>query len=202
MVETLFLVLTINFLAMLSPGPDFFVVSRNAILYARKPALLTGLGVSTGVIIHVSYCVVGLGFVLQNNTMLYSVIQYAGAAYLIYLGARTFMSKPYSHGPSQNENSLLGGQAFRQGLLTNLLNPKFSLFLISLFAQLIEPNTPLFFRIVFGSALVLENLIYWSALVMALQHRTVRQWLGKSQVSISRVFGIILILIAIRLVFY
>ncbi|SQI36749.1 Threonine efflux protein [Serratia plymuthica] len=79
-------VVTITLLAVISPGPDFAMVSRNSLLLSRRAGVLTACGIGAGVVIHVSYTLVGVGVLIQQSLWLFTLLKAIGAAYLIYLG--------------------------------------------------------------------------------------------------------------------
>ena len=79
-------VVTITLLAVISPGADFAMVTRNSLLRSRRAGLLTALGIGLGVLVHVGYTLLGVGLLMQQSTWLFDVVKLLGAAYLIYLG--------------------------------------------------------------------------------------------------------------------
>ena len=88
-------------ISLISPGPDFAVVVKNSVVYSRKTALLTALGISLGILVHVTYILLGLGFVIAKTPWLLFSIKCLGAATLFSLGFRALKQKKGS--------SLLGG---------------------------------------------------------------------------------------------
>ncbi|WP_077216996.1 LysE family transporter [Piscirickettsia litoralis] len=81
----------IALLAAVSPGPDFVIVAKNALLYDRRSGVMTSVG--AGVLVHSFYCVLGLAVVISQSLLLFSLIKYLGAAYLIYLGVKSLFSE-------------------------------------------------------------------------------------------------------------
>jgi len=79
-------VVTITLLAVISPGPDFAMVSRNSLLNSRRSGILTAIGIGSGVLIHVGYTLIGVGVLIQQSLWLFNLLKIIGAAYLIYLG--------------------------------------------------------------------------------------------------------------------
>lgn len=75
---------SLNFLAVISPGPDFAMVVKTALTQPRKPAVFTALGIALGIFVHVSYCVLGLAIIITQSILLFSLVKYLGAAYFIY----------------------------------------------------------------------------------------------------------------------
>ncbi|QMV14979.1 LysE family translocator [Vibrio spartinae] len=134
----------LGLLIVVSPGADFVLVVKNSLSSGRKAGLLTGLGIGIGVCVHISYSILGISHLLSQNIIVFSMIKYAGSAYLIYLGITgIFCSKL-----TLNRNAISAPQAthkarkyFTQGFFCNMLNPKTMLFFLSVFSQLISPDT-------------------------------------------------------------
>ena len=123
------------FMAML-PGADFVMVTRTSISNGRLAGLYMSLGMSLSVCIHASYSIAGLAVVIANSAWLFSAIKYLGAAYLIYLAwqlltTRETVNKDQSNSTTQMSPFI----AFRMGFTCNILNPKTSIFFLSIFIQ-------------------------------------------------------------------
>ena len=89
-----FLIIAVaHILAVVSPGPDFFLVVRQSFLYGRKKTILTSLGIASGILIHTSYCSLGLSFILSHE-FIYNALKILCAIYLFYLGFKSVLSKP------------------------------------------------------------------------------------------------------------
>src|SRR5438552_69104 len=126
---------TIGLLMLFSsmlPGPDFALVTKNTILHSRQSGFFTSFGIGSAILVHITYCSLGLAIVISNSILLFNIIKYIGAAYLIYLGISSLFSKQEKHIVSNNKkikkSALSKWVAFRQGFLCNLLNPKATLF--------------------------------------------------------------------------
>ena len=87
-------VVLITILAVISPGADFAIVTKNSYLYGRQIGILTALGIALGVLVHVSYTLVGVAVVLKFAPNFLTYIKYLGAFYLIYIGYKTFTQLP------------------------------------------------------------------------------------------------------------
>jgi threonine/homoserine/homoserine lactone efflux protein len=90
-------VVTITILAVISPGPDFAMVTRNSLLLSRRAGLLTALGIGGGVLVHVAYTILGVGILIQQSIWLFNALKLVGAAYLIWLGVR-MLRTTHRHG--------------------------------------------------------------------------------------------------------
>ncbi len=187
---TLFIIL-----AAISPGPDFAMVVKNALLHDRKSGVFTALGVSCSLIIHSSYCILGLAIVISKSLLLFSIIKYAGSAYLIYIGIKSLFSKYKAAEISEQaiKNTLNEHQSFLQGLLCNLLNPKAIMFILAFFTLIVKPETSWEVQVSFGIEIALIHFVWFSCLALMITHRRVRANLNKIQRYILKVMGVVLI---------
>lgn len=120
-------------LSVMSPGPYLALVSRNSLVYSRSTGLWTTLGIGCSILIHISYCILGLAVVITHSIVLFSMVKYAGASYLIYLGMRAFFSKP----PEQLDNAHLSNRKtaihrFSPRLIVQPAQPQGELIFLSL----------------------------------------------------------------------
>ncbi|RAY11136.1 LysE family translocator [Actinomadura craniellae] len=134
-----------------TPGPDMLLVLRNGLRAGPPVAWVTGLGCCLGISLHAGAAVLGLSAVLAASATAYTAVKLAGAAYLGYLGVRLLLAAlrpPAEPAPRRPVTGSLEtpatgrGEAFRQGLLTNLLNPKIALLFLTLLPQFVGPQEP------------------------------------------------------------
>lgn len=130
----------------ITPGPDMLLVLRNGLRGGSAVAWATGLGCCLGISLHASAAVLGLSAVLAASATAYTVVKAAGAVYLAYLGVRMLLGAVRG-GDGEADAVAAGGpahcsrgEAFRQGLLTNLLNPKAAIMYLALIPQFISPE--------------------------------------------------------------
>ncbi|WJV62019.1 LysE family transporter [Pectobacteriaceae bacterium CE70] len=200
MLEMSLFVATIATLGMLSPGPDFFLVIKNAARYPRLAAIVTALGVICGVATHMAYCVAGLAVVITTTPWLFDLLKYAGAIYLIWIGIQALIS----HGGSKMDLTQLTPQrvslkkAFLQGYLCNLLNPKATLFFLSVFTQVLSLNSSMGEKLWYAAIIWILAVIWWPLLVILIQSEPVRYGLAKTQKVVDKVLGGILITLGIK----
>ncbi len=192
----------IGLLGAISPGPDFVVVTQSSLSYGKRAGILTSLGVAIGCLIHISYCILGIGVIVSESIILFNIIKYLGAAYLIYLGVKALVSKPSQSTlldvSTTSGNSLSSAGAFRKGLLVNLLNPKVTLFILSIFTQVIDPNTPLPIQAAFGIEFGLIAFVWFSLLTLILNNPLLKKKLQSVQHYVEKVLGGFLILLGIK----
>src|SRR5438105_1483157 len=84
----------IHLLAVMSPGPDFIMTSRNSLRYSRRTGIYTSLGLSLGTAVHITYALVGLGLLIAQSAALFNAIKLIGAAYLLFIGYKALRAKP------------------------------------------------------------------------------------------------------------
>ncbi|WP_342754870.1 LysE family translocator [Pantoea sp. MBD-2R] len=200
MLETSLLIVTIATLGMLSPGPDFFLIVKNAARYRRSAALMTALGVNCAVATHMTYCVAGLAVVITTTPWLFMLLKYAGAAYLIYVGVQALLSRGGSKMDLTNvapENTSLK-KAFLQGYLCNLLNPKATLFFLSMFTQVLSVNSGFSEKVWYAGIILTLSSLWWPSLVILIQSAPVRRGLAKAQKLIDKLLGGVLIALGIK----
>ncbi|QPB81982.1 LysE family translocator [Pseudoalteromonas rubra] len=192
-----------HFFAVASPGPDFAVVLKQSISFGRRNALMTSAGVGLGILVHVTYCLLGVALLLAQSPELFNVFKYLAGAYLAYMGIQALRASanPASQQtatPSATEESAM--QALRRGFLVNALNPKATLFFLSLFTLVIDPGTPQSVQILYGLYMAVATWLWFSSLSMVLSKATVRSFFQRAGHWFDRGIGVILLLLALRVI--
>lgn len=199
-----FLLIAIShFFAVASPGPDFALVLKQSIQKGRNNALVTSAGIATGILVHVSYCVLGVAIVISQSPTLFAVLKYLAAAYLAYIGVMALLSKPASHQSEQvlaqtESESMV--KAFSRGFLVNALNPKATLFFLSLFTLVISVDTPILIQAGYGMYMAVATLVWFSFLSVVLSREKVRAFFLSAGHWFDRGIGVVLIALAVRVV--
>lgn len=188
-------------LALISPGPDFAIVVRNSLIYSRKTALFTAFGIAIGILIHVTYVLLGVGLIIANTPWLFAFFKYLGAGYLLYIGYKGIKAKKnhldFNSIALKKDISALA--AIRAGFLTNGLNPKAMLFFISLFSVVISPNTPSIIIVFYGVIIFLSTWIWFSCVAFFLSGKKTRDYFSSIGYIVERITGGLLILLGIKL---
>jgi RhtB (resistance to homoserine/threonine) family protein len=197
----IFAVALITILAVISPGADFAMVTRNSYLYGRKAGLLAALGIALGVQIHVMYTMLGVGLIISQSPALFTVIKIAGAIYLIYIGYTTFTSKSRLNIDLSADTGLSPFAALRNGFLTNALNPKTTLFVVSTYTQVVNPSTPLAQQIAYGLFMSLAHGVWFSLVALFFSHQALRSAMIKGQSLLNKIIGSALFGLGISLAF-
>jgi RhtB (resistance to homoserine/threonine) family protein len=182
------------------PGADFAMVLRQSIAHDRRAALFTSAGIATSILVHGSYTLLGVGVIVGQSLLLFNILKWLGAAYLVYLAISALRSPP----PKAPEAGDLAGAkrgdlaAFALGFLTNLLNPKAVLFFLALFTSLVSAHTHMDVKVIYVLAMSIM-LFAWFALVSVFfTTPAVRQGFFRFGRWFNRVTGITFILLAVR----
>lgn len=122
-----------------TPGPDMLLIASRSASQGRASGFATLAGIQAGTYCHALAAAFGLSQLFLAVPIAYDVVRYTGAAYLLYLAWKTFRSTGTGLAPNAVVRRYPIGVVFRQGLLTNLLNPKMALFVLALFPQFVQP---------------------------------------------------------------
>ena len=133
----LFTYLVASVLLTLAPGPDILFVITQGISHGKRPAVLTALGLCSGIIVHTTAAALGVSAIFYSSALAFQILKYAGAAYLLFLAWKTIRRRG---GLSQSANAprLRGATLFRRGFIMNVLNPKVSLFFLAFLPQFVH----------------------------------------------------------------
>jgi threonine/homoserine/homoserine lactone efflux protein len=195
---------SVHLLAVASPGPDFAIVLKHSINFGRRAAIITSIGVGAAILIHVAYSLLGIGILIKTTPVLFQVFSYVAAAYLLYLGwgaIRSPAPKTLNNVKVEKVIQLISDKkAFVVGFLTNGLNPKATLFFLSVFAVAVSPDTPNVIKLAYGLYLAIATGIWFCVLSLFLSSKSVTQFIGEKGYWFDRMMGGVLILLAIKLV--
>lgn len=194
----------IQCLGLLSPGPDFAIVVRNSLIYSRRTAIFTAVGVALGILVHLSYIFLGLGIVISKTVWLFTLFKYIGSIYLIYIGIKGLLTKKqkivYEKGSYQQQD-ISPLKALRAGFLTNITNPKAMLFFLSLISAFITPKEPTFIIATYVLLIFTSTLIWFLIVAIFFSSRRLSSFFRDFQYLIERVTGGFLILLGIKMLF-
>jgi len=198
MLDQVFVIMSVTFLVMVTPGPDMVLVLRNTFVGGRPAGLRTSTGILCGNLVHITYCMLGIGLLISRSILAFSALKYAAAAYLIYLGIMSVRSGTRSLDARDVHDRRLTRSWFGQGFVNNLLNPKGTLFYLGVFTTVITPDTSpgaMFLLIV---TMMLVSALFWICFVYTLDRRTFRDVVERSQQKVNRLLGALLILLGLR----
>ncbi len=194
-----------HLLAVASPGPDFAIVLKQSLAHGRRTALWTSLGVGTAILLHGAYSLLGLGLLIRSSELWFAVVKYVGAAYIAWLGVQSLRAKPRGEWASaadegRSETPTARG-AFATGFLTNALNPKVTLFFVSLFAMVVSPGTPKLVQAGYGLWMAVATAAWFSLVAAMFTREDVRRKFLRHGHWIDRALGVVFLGFALGLVF-
>ncbi len=193
----------IHLLGVASPGPDFAIVTRNSLTYSRRAGISTAAGIALGLQVHVLYSLLGIGLIISRSILLFTIIKYIGACYLLYIGWKALTAKTAgtTHVRAERRKDIPIGQAFRMGLLTNVLNPKVTLFMLALFTQVIDPATPILVQTFYGMYMGVATFLWFTMLACIFNLPPVRHTFDRIGLAVERTMGAILMALGLRVAF-
>jgi RhtB (resistance to homoserine/threonine) family protein len=185
----------IHLVALVSPGPDFVVACRNSLLYSRTIGIYTAVGFGLGICVHISYAAFGLSWLIANNELIFTVIQYLGAFYLMFIGIQSLRSFRSQIGQETATASsrISPFRAVRIGFITNVLNPKATLFFLSLFSTMLTPTVGELTLVVIAVLLVVTTILWFSLVALLISHPRFTTTLKRYEKTIQQFFWVLLI---------
>ena len=198
-IHDFFVFLATGIVLNLTPGQDTFYILGRAISQGRGAGIASVMGISAGALVHTLAAALGLSALLAASASAFLAVKLAGAAYLIYLGARMFLTRTSAVSLSENFPSSGFYPVFRQGMLTNVLNPKVALFFLAFMPQFISAGSPNKFLafIALGLCFVTTGTIW--CLCLAWFASLLGDRLRGSAAFLNRAAGALFVLLGIRL---
>lgn len=203
--QVIIYVLVIDLLAIMSPGPDFFMVLKNSITGSHKAGLYTTIGVSLGSTLMFSLGIFGVGAIVAGSKVLFGIVKIVGATYLTYLGLKSLISRRTvvepNIGITEGIKELDRFQYFKIGLLCNITNPKALMFIVSLSTYVVDHGNPYIDGIFIILGSLINTFIWFSLVSFIFGNVKVRQVFYRRQKIINITFGIILLYVAYKIFF-
>ncbi|HUR60027.1 MAG TPA: LysE family transporter [Opitutaceae bacterium] len=190
-----------HLLAVASPGPDFAIVLKQSLLNGRRAAIWTSIGVGTAILLHVTYSLLGFGLLIRSSPLWFNVFKFAGAAYIAWLGVQGLRAKPRTPDSAVAAGGVSERGAFASGFLTNALNPKCTLFFISLFVLIVNPATPKFVQAGYGVYMSVATMAWFSLVSLVFTRDDVRGRFLAQGHWIDRALGVVFLAFALSLAF-
>ncbi|KNH16388.1 lysine transporter LysE [Arthrobacter sp. ZBG10] len=185
-----------------TPGAGAINTMSNSLSAGFVRSIWGILGQQLALVIHVAIVALGVGVLVSSSPVAFNVIRYAGAAYLVYLGIRQFLSKP---DPAKQEAAALRNEPawsiFRRGLWVNLLNPKAIVFFLAFMPQFIRTDEPLLvqYAVLTATVVVIDILVMWFFFAAAARSFQRFTQTPRGQLVLSKVFGTLFIAVGILL---
>jgi threonine/homoserine/homoserine lactone efflux protein len=198
----------VSAIVIVLPGPDTVVVTKNLLLHGRRTALASSVGVGAGLSMWTLAAAVGIASLLKASAVAFTVLKLGGAAYLIWIGVQAFRAAghpiegaPGAAGVSASGQTTAGRLAgFRQGMLSDLANPKIGIFFTSLLPQFVDTGRPVLLPSLILGAVFVAMTVAWLALYCVLAARLIDTITRPSvRAVMDRITGTVLIALGLRL---
>lgn len=206
-------VVLISSLAIISPGPDFAMVSKIAVSKGRQAGVWCAVGIGMGVTVHLTYTLLGFGLLLSQQVWLLNSLKIVGASYLIWLGLQAFwpdikarfFSNHAIEQPKKQKTKpswiQLSQSPFFTGFLCNTLNPKTMLFIIALFSQVISGDNSIWSEIGYGLFIAVAHMVWFALIACVFTSASFKQQIQRWKRRIERSCGIVMIGFGAKMIF-
>lgn len=183
-------------LLTISPGADMALVAKITLERGRRAALLSTLGICSGLFVHATASALGLSVILATSAEAFTLVKLAGAAYLAYLGVQSLRSSFRNEAPT-SAPPRRAGDPFLQGLLSNVLNPKVAVFYLTFMPQFMSPGDNVLMRsLAFAAAHGIMGFVWLSAYAYVVSRVSamlggagVRRWLERATGGVLLALG-------------
>lgn len=172
-------------LLTLMPGPDILFVITQSITRGRKAGMVFAAGLCTGLIVHVTAVSLGVSILLMSSPVAFTMLKFAGAAYLLYLGVKAFLARRENHFELSGD-AAVSGKLYRKGILMNILNPKVILFFLAFFPQFIDKGieNPIPQMLLLGLVFMVQAFLIFS-MVAAVADRLARRLMQNPKMALA-----------------
>jgi RhtB (resistance to homoserine/threonine) family protein len=188
----------------LLPGPDTAVVTKNALMHGRDAALGSAIGVNVGLSVWTVATALGVAAVLRSSATVYDSLKLIGAVYLIWIGGRALWDsrrvKDGAHTTAAPARTIDGRGGFRQGVISNLANPKVGIFFTSLLPQFVSSGHPALPQmLLLGAIFVALNIVWMCSYALAAVRLSDLLSRARVKAALDRFTGLVLVGVGIRL---
>jgi RhtB (resistance to homoserine/threonine) family protein len=187
---------------IVTPGADFAMVVRQSVVHGRRAAMITSVGIGCSLLFHISYTILGIGLIVSNSLLLFNLLKWAGAAYLIHLGVKAIRAPAMAmenQDGTKARTQLSAWKLFAVGFVTNALNPKAVLFFLSLFSLLVSPQTPAAIQALYGLVMAATLIAWFLGVSIVFTSRPVRERFLAMGRWFNRMTGVMFIGLGVRL---
>lgn len=189
-------------LAVMSPGPDFIMTVQSSLRHGVRAGIWTALGIAFANLIHIAYVHVGIGALIAHSLLAFTVLKLLAAGYFIYLGIGALRSRPQAATDIvpvlDSPTTASSRSAFRQGFITNALNPKAALFWLSYLTLVIDPAMDKALLLGFIALLLATAFVWFSLVAYFLSRRAVRERFLRSGHWFDRAMGALLVGLGVK----
>lgn len=193
-------IITCVFLIIL-PGPDTAIMTKNTLTVGKQGGFKTMIGICCALSIHTLTAIVGLSAIIAKSALLFSIFKYIGAVYLIYLGIKSLWTlRNQETTETVVKIKYKNTSSFKQGFLTNLLNPKIAVFFLTFLPQFVNPGSHTFMPfLILGMTYIVLTIVWYLFYIYLLNQISAFMKKPKTQKVIEGITGTILIGFGIKL---
>ena len=200
--STFLTVALLHLFAVVSPGPDFVLISRQSFRYGRRIAIWTSVGIAIGILFHVALSLTGLSLLLQNKPYLFWYLKLAAALYIGYLGlASLILTSPINLQDNSTDEDGRYLKSISTGFLTNALNPKAFIFFITVFTLVINKDTGIVIKSLLGIYMSIATFTWFTFISILLTNQKATERFERSIPWLEKITGLFLLILAIRIIF-
>lgn len=196
-----FTFIVLSLFVVMSPGIDTALITKRTISAGKSDGFKMALGITAGALVHTFAAAFGLSAILMQSAVAFELVKYIGAAYLIYLGVSSFISKGKNNEQVlENHKGISKGSAFKQGFLSNVLNPKVAIFFLTFLPQFVNTQSQAAKQLIMmGIIYTLLSIVWFIVFVIFINY--LRKWLMSPNVQsmMEKATGIVLIGFGLKL---
>lgn len=185
-------------LGAMSPGPSLAIIIRNSINYNRLAGIFTSVGHGVGIGVYATITVIGLGIIIKTSEKIFTIIQFSGSIFLIFLGLIFIFKK-------NNEDEIKGYNinysSFAQGFIVAIINPKILIFFLAIYSQFINSKAELFEKIILVSTASIIDALWYIFVSIFVTGYSLKELLNKNKNIIQKLTGTLLIFIGISIIY-
>ena len=197
------LIVGAHLLAVMSPGPDFVMITTRTLQSGKKAGMFVAFGLGIGILWHSIFALFGLSYIIEKSIVVFTIIKVIGSLYLLWMAWHLLQSKKTQSDEmvSNRKHKISAWQNIKTGFLTNILNPKASLFFLAVFSQVVSPHTSLLIKSLYASEMVTMTVVWFSLVAWTVDKQTVRRMYMQIKHWIDRSMGVVLAALGLRLLF-
>ena len=192
----------LHLFAVVSPGPDFALITRQSLRFNRRVAIWTSLGISVGILFHCLLAITGLVILITSNELFSTILKIIGSAYLLYLGINSVIrNQKKSELEDKDKENLNKFNGFLVGLITNITNVKAILFFVTVFSVVIDSENSLSL-IFYGTYMALATFLWFAFISYVFTSNKFKNKFLSFLTTFEKIIGIILILLSLQIIIF
>ena len=173
------------------------MILKQSITYGKRASIISSIGIGMGISVHVIYTILGIGLIISKSIVMFNIIKYMGAAYLIYIGYKSLKSS----GMKLQNESLESSEKIsdlKSFTICNALNPKATLFFLSIFTVVVSIDTPMYIQAIYGVFCIFATMFWFVGTSLILSQQRVRSFFNTFGKWFDRTVGVVLISLGIK----